>query len=138
MNMRIDAEICTPEEDEEWVLKDRQLNAPKFQVVDKEWSGSQDGLPPVGADVEFKHHNFGWSECDVFAHYNGYAICASCGGFYAGSPDQYRLRLSEDNAVKAMMASVDEFIEPEHDFRLLYRAIKAGRIPGVLLGGGHE
>jgi len=45
---------------------------------------------------------------------------------------------AEDYAVGAMLSALDEFIEPEQDFRLLYRAIKAGRIPGVVLGGGHE
>ncbi|UQI42703.1 hypothetical protein [Vreelandella venusta] len=56
MNMRIDVEICTPEEDEEWALKDRQLNAPKVEVVDKEWSGPEDGLPPIDTVCE-------WSDC---------------------------------------------------------------------------
>lgn len=47
-----------------------------------------------------------------------------------------REQQAEDYAVGAMLSALNEFIEPEQDFRLLYRAIKAGRIPGVVLGGG--
>lgn len=125
MNMRIDVEICTPEEDEEWALKDRQLNAPKFQVVNKEWSGSQDGLPPVSMKCEYRSGYAEvpakYSECEIIAHFTGESGETLAAFIYKahdgvvqlgrGAPSLFRpLRTLEQRAEEDRQVAISEIV----------------------------
>ena len=149
MNMRIKVEICTPEEDEEWALKDRQLNAPKVEVVDKEWSGPEDGLPPAGITVEVRRNDNDWREVQVVAHDDGGIIYrdpatqdhrykwAIGGGIRPARTPEQR---AEDESIHAMRSQDCEPFEgmlSRHDFcRAIYAAIRDGKIPGVEIKRG--
>lgn len=95
----------------------------------KEWTGPEDGLPPVGAECEFKHPDFGWTGCEVIAYYGSCAVCApDGGGFYGGCVHDFRsLRTEEDKTVEKMaMVIFKEGFSDDADHvsyaRALYRA----------------
>ncbi|RUR26798.1 hypothetical protein ELY33_16965 [Vreelandella andesensis] len=88
---RVERDVCTPEEDEEWALKERQLR-------EAEWNG--EGLPPVGTVCEVDYCE-AWHECSVIAHFQQQA------GMVAAFTVELR-----DNKVKSLDAFGAECFRP--------------------------
>lgn len=71
----------------------------------KQWSGPEDGLPPVGTKCEVQHEQFGWTGATVVAHYGSCAVCApSGGGFYGYAKDECRpIKSEKERVVEAVI-----------------------------------
>lgn len=147
--------VCTPEEGAEWALKERQLDSTKS------WGGHDDGLPPIHSVVEIaessehmKISDPAGTQVKIYSHFTddrGVKLAAYvCPNGLVGGvaiakafrPARTPEQCAEDEAVHAMRSQDCEPYEgmlSRQDFcRAIYAAIRAGRIPGVVLGGGHE
>ena len=60
----------------------------KIEYRDKQWSGPQDGLPPVNSVCEFVSSDTSWGKVKIIAHDDGKVVFKPSGdSYYGATPD---------------------------------------------------
>lgn len=138
---------CTAEEDAAWAEKDAQFNGAKFEVVTDAWDG--EGLPPIGTVCRIEVWNGEWVLLDeeYRVDYIGErVVVATTVGTKRevervfDAQVQFFPRMSpEERARNAIQcAAGDSQMLTLYQARKVYAAIRDGKIPGVVVGGGDE
>lgn len=139
----VNQSTCTAEEDAAWQEKEAQLNGANAEV----WSGPVCGLPPKDTECEVKLTHGKFVKCKVLYSGKEVAVLDIDGEERtAGLNDQFRTILTPEqradaDTIEAMLEvaiAESKAVGCRGAVKVIYAAIKAGRIPGVVLGGGHE
>ena len=127
-----------------WVQKDgmfwsKEDNAKSKYIVHyppetkPQWRSPEDGLPPVGIEVEVNHHEYGWTPADTIGPYGDYMVCSPNGGGFYGY-DLHEIRPKKSDKEKW----VDHVMEIYHANNSvsvpdtmgdIYEALASGELP---------
>lgn len=114
-----------------------QYESVLFAMKQKSWGGV--GLPPIGTKVEWRSEKYGWIGGTVAAHDHKYplvAIIRHNDGYVGCHRDEIRTENDKkrDYAVGAMERAWESVTDkPAYKFEVIYDAIAAGEIPGIII-----
>jgi hypothetical protein len=97
--------------DDEWV--NVWLPEPyRYQKIEKQWSGPQDGLPPVNSVCEFVSSDTSWGKVKIIAHDDGKVVFKPSGDSYYGvTPDHKAVFLPFIDPEQQRETAIREFMD---------------------------
>lgn len=110
-------------------------------ITEPVWSGED--LPPVGCVCEYRGNDTSWGEVKIIGHDEGKVVFKPSGEDYYGITPSHKaefipIRAPEDVARDEAVAAMREVLGHAAgliEVSNIYRAIAAGKIPGISLSG---